>query len=70
MYQYVQCGRYSTGYIVYVLVQKLMESASIYLRNSPVKLVDMVDECEDYISTLRNLAIEVYTYITQWSQSL
>ncbi|CAI8014042.1 Myoferlin [Geodia barretti] len=37
---------------------KELERAAIYLRNSPVKLEDMVDECEDYINSLRNLAIE------------
>ena len=40
-------------------LQGEMERAAIYLRNSPVKLEDMVDECEDYIICLRNLAIEV-----------
>ena len=43
----------------YVGAQKELERAAIYLRNSPVKLEDMVDECEDYINSLRNLAIEV-----------
>ena len=45
--------------MVGVCLQATLESGARYLRNSPVKLVDMVDECEDYVCSLRNLAIEV-----------
>ena len=47
--------------VYYVGAQKELERAAIYLRNSPVKLEDMVDECEDYVICLRNLATEVRT---------
>ena len=45
-------------------VQAALNLAASHLRNHEHKLEDMVDECEDYVSTLRNIAIEVHTHST------
>ena len=47
-------------------VQAALNLAASHLRNHEHKLEDMVDECEDYVSTLRNIAIEVYT-LYEWT---
>ena len=53
---------------MYMYMQDQLEHYASHLRNNPHKLDDMVDECEDYINTLRNIAIEVYTWIVLWVQ--
>lgn len=41
-----------------------MNLAASHLRNGAHKLEDMVDECEDYVNTLRNMAIEVHMLLS------
>ena len=49
-------------YILLYMQDQLKDSAS-HLHSSPHKVEDMVDECEDYINYLRNIAIEVQVHL-------